>query len=331
MALTAEDVLNKTFTQTQFRRGYDEREVDDFLDEVVAEMRRMVKENEDLRARVQDGGTGRPAAAAAPAAATASGDNGQLAKERDALLRQNEDLRSRLEKEQAALADVKKRLAEQSDAKAADAKAADARAKDARSQDDLVAKAQGSADERIATVNARAEEAEKAAQERIAKANADAEKAVQEAKRRRDEAEKAAAEAQARAAQAPQQDEKDGASTAAALAGGAAAGGGASGLIALAQRLHDEHVAEGQAQRDKLITDAKAEAAAIISEAETRGREEVARLDRERTTLEGRITELRNFERDYRSQLRGYIEGKLRDLETTATTTGATPVSAIGL
>ena len=31
MALSPEDVLNKTFTTTQFRRGYDEREVDDFL------------------------------------------------------------------------------------------------------------------------------------------------------------------------------------------------------------------------------------------------------------------------------------------------------------
>ena len=30
--LTPEDVRNKRFTQTQFRRGYDEREVDDFLD-----------------------------------------------------------------------------------------------------------------------------------------------------------------------------------------------------------------------------------------------------------------------------------------------------------
>ena len=34
MALSPEDVLNKTFTTTQFRRGYDEREVDDFLDEL---------------------------------------------------------------------------------------------------------------------------------------------------------------------------------------------------------------------------------------------------------------------------------------------------------
>ena len=106
MALTAEDVLNKTFTQTQFRRGYDEREVDDFLDEVVAEMRRMVKENEDLRARVEDGGSPRGAAtaSAAPAAAAAAGSDEKLTRERDALLRQNEDLKARLEKEQAALA-----------------------------------------------------------------------------------------------------------------------------------------------------------------------------------------------------------------------------------
>jgi DivIVA domain-containing protein len=103
------------------------------------------------------------------------------------------------------------------------------------------------------------------------------------------------------------------------------------GIIELAQRLHDEHVAEGIAQRDKLIADAQAQAASIVSEAETKGREEIARLDKERASLENRITELRNFERDYRAQLRGYIEGKLRDLETTGTTSGSTPVSAIGL
>ncbi len=103
------------------------------------------------------------------------------------------------------------------------------------------------------------------------------------------------------------------------------------GIIELAQRLHDEHVAEGIAQRDQLIADAKAQAASIVSEAETRGREELAKLERERTNLEGRISELRNFERDYRAQLRSYIEGKLRDLETTATTSGAQSVSAVGL
>ena len=110
-----------------------------------------------------------------------------------------------------------------------------------------------------------------------------------------------------------------------------AAPAASAGIIELAQRLHDEHVAEGRAQRDQLISDAKSQAAAILSEAETRGREEVAKLDRERSQLESRISELRSFERDYRAQLRSYIEGKLRDLETTATTSGATPVSAIGL
>jgi DivIVA domain-containing protein len=113
--------------------------------------------------------------------------------------------------------------------------------------------------------------------------------------------------------------------------GGAAPAAASAGIIELAQRLHDEHVAEGIAQRDKLIADAQAQAASIVSDAETKGREEIARLDKERTSLEGRITELRNFERDYRAQLRGYIEGKLRDLETTGTTSGSTPVSAIGL
>jgi DivIVA domain-containing protein len=113
--------------------------------------------------------------------------------------------------------------------------------------------------------------------------------------------------------------------------GAAAPAAASAGIIELAQRLHDEHVAEGIAQRDKLIADAQAQAASIVSEAETKGREEIARLDKERASLENRITELRNFERDYRAQLRGYIEGKLRDLETTGTTSGSTPVSAIGL
>ena len=110
-----------------------------------------------------------------------------------------------------------------------------------------------------------------------------------------------------------------------------AAPAASAGIIELAQRLHDEHVAEGIAQRDQLISDAQAQAASILAEAEARGRDEIARLDKERVTLESRITELRQFERDYRTQLRSWMEGKLRDLESTTTSSGATPVSAIGL
>lgn len=103
------------------------------------------------------------------------------------------------------------------------------------------------------------------------------------------------------------------------------------GIIELAQRLHDEHVAEGESKRNQLIADAENEVNRIRTEAETKQREESARMERERNTLEARITELRNFERDYRSQLRGYIEGQLRDLDEKAATTDSTPVSAIGL
>ncbi|WP_101845045.1 DivIVA domain-containing protein [Zhihengliuella sp. ISTPL4] len=129
----------------------------------------------------------------------------------------------------------------------------------------------------------------------------------------------AAAPAPAPAAETPAEPAPTGSATATA------------GIIELAQRLHDEHVAEGEAKRDQLISEAEAEVARIRTEAEAKQREETARLERERNTLEARITELRNFERDYRSQLRGYIEGQLRELDEKSGSTDSTPVSAIGL
>src|SRR6187551_3426338 len=63
MALTPEDVVNKRFSQTKFREGYDQDEVDDFLDEVVVELRRLTQENEELKAQLAAGGSA-PAAAA---------------------------------------------------------------------------------------------------------------------------------------------------------------------------------------------------------------------------------------------------------------------------
>lgn len=72
MALTPEDVVNKRFQSTKFREGYDQDEVDDFLDEVVAEMRRLVAENTDLREQLAQAKSASvaaptPAAPAAPA------------------------------------------------------------------------------------------------------------------------------------------------------------------------------------------------------------------------------------------------------------------------
>jgi DivIVA domain-containing protein len=79
MALTPEDVVNKRFQATKFREGYDQDEVDDFLDEVVVELRRLNQENEELRqrlataeARGAEGGSGAQAAPAAPTPAPAT-------------------------------------------------------------------------------------------------------------------------------------------------------------------------------------------------------------------------------------------------------------------
>jgi DivIVA domain-containing protein len=81
MALTPEDVVNKRFNPTKFREGYDQDEVDDFLDEVVVELRRLGQENEELRQRLVQSDQriqelqrqlqSAPAAGAAPAVAAA--------------------------------------------------------------------------------------------------------------------------------------------------------------------------------------------------------------------------------------------------------------------
>ncbi|GAA2022314.1 DivIVA domain-containing protein [Agromyces tropicus] len=68
MALTPEDVVNKRFQATKFREGYDQDEVDDFLDEVVVELRRLNQENEELRQRLAAAESRAADGAGAPAA-----------------------------------------------------------------------------------------------------------------------------------------------------------------------------------------------------------------------------------------------------------------------
>jgi DivIVA domain-containing protein len=58
MPLTPEDVSNKRFTPVRLREGYDMGEVDQFLDEVEAELARLTKENDDLRAKLSAAQTG---------------------------------------------------------------------------------------------------------------------------------------------------------------------------------------------------------------------------------------------------------------------------------
>ncbi|MDR1824943.1 MAG: DivIVA domain-containing protein [Bifidobacteriaceae bacterium] len=50
--LTADDVVLKKFQPTKFREGYDQVEVDDFLDEVALAMRALAEENAELKAKL---------------------------------------------------------------------------------------------------------------------------------------------------------------------------------------------------------------------------------------------------------------------------------------
>ena len=67
MTLTPEDVSTKRFTPVRLREGYDMGEVDQFLDEVEAELRRLLTEKEEMRS---PRATSQVAAAEAPSGTT---------------------------------------------------------------------------------------------------------------------------------------------------------------------------------------------------------------------------------------------------------------------
>ena len=222
MALTPEDVVNKRFQPTKFREGYDQDEVDDFLDEIVVELRRLNQENDELRKKLAESGTGTPASSTAAAPVV-----------------EKVPAPARAEKD-----------------------------KEGRAKDGAEAK------------NAGAEPK-----------NAEGAK-----KKEADSAPAAGTAAPAPAAVTP-------------------ASESAAGLLAMAQQMHDKHVADGEQQRDKIIADAQIEASSLVNDAQEKSRKILGALEQQRSVLERKVEQLRGFERDYRSRLKAYIEGQLRDLD----------------
>ena len=108
--------------------------------------------------------------------------------------------------------------------------------------------------------------------------------------------------------------------------GGGAAGGGdtnaVAGMLALAQQLHDKYISDGKAEADRILAEANAESQRIIAEAEEQHNRTLTQLEQERGLLERKISELRDFERDYRTRLKSYLESLLADVES-----GSTPSS----
>ena len=89
----------------------------------------------------------------------------------------------------------------------------------------------------------------------------------------------------------------------------------ATGMLALAQKLHDDYVRSGQEESDRLVGEAKSQANRIVREAEETSQRTLGQLEQERSLLERKIDELRVFERDYRTRLKSYLENLLGDLD----------------
>jgi DivIVA domain-containing protein len=112
MPLTPADVHNVAFKKPPIgKRGYDEEEVDAFLDEVERELARLIEENNDLRSQVERARSGQPAV---PAGAGSDAETRRLAQE-------NADLKSQMERlrQEKAAAQQAAQQAQQAAAQAA--------------------------------------------------------------------------------------------------------------------------------------------------------------------------------------------------------------------
>ncbi|WP_402468008.1 DivIVA domain-containing protein [Isoptericola aurantiacus] len=89
----------------------------------------------------------------------------------------------------------------------------------------------------------------------------------------------------------------------------------ATGMLQLAQKLHDDYVRSGQEEGDRLVSEAKAEGTRIVREAEETSHRTLSQLEQERSLLERKIDELRLFERDYRTRLKSFLQNLLGDLD----------------
>ena len=108
---------------------------------------------------------------------------------------------------------------------------------------------------------------------------------------------------------------------------GCAAATSAAGVLAMAQRLHDEHVAAGEQRSTELVAEAEATAARLVSDAEEQKARTLEALAEEKAGLEGEVEQLRSFETDYRSRLTSYIEGQLREIRAQKRVEPPTPTA----
>ncbi|ADG98999.1 DivIVA domain protein [Segniliparus rotundus DSM 44985] len=96
-------------------------------------------------------------------------------------------------------------------------------------------------------------------------------------------------------------------------------------LVAQASQTAESIVGEGRAKHEALLSEAQSQAEAKLrqanehaqnlrAEAERAHAEQIGQISQLKNSLEGRVDELRTFEKDYRSRLRDHLQSMLTDL-----------------
>jgi DivIVA domain-containing protein len=283
MPLTPAEVHNVAFKKPPIgKRGYDEEEVDAFLDIVEVELSRLIEENNDLRARagstpmpVQavDGASAAELAAARDETARAQAHIAELER---ALNQGNDGARQQVVQLQQQLAQTEQQLAEN--------RRELERAQQAAAQAAAQAQAQLAAGQQQAPAGPSTTEAHNQAVAVLAMAQQTADQHLAQSKA---ESERLMAEAQAHADSA----------------------------LAAAQQRSSKHVVEAEARARQLDQESAARATQAIQDAEQRAATITAQFEQRKAALERRVEELRTFEREYRTRLKSYLESQLRDLD----------------
>jgi len=90
-------------------------------------------------------------------------------------------------------------------------------------------------------------------------------------------------------------------------------------ILGDAKSKSDGIVKDAQTRSEQQIKEAQAKADALQADAERKHTEIMATINQQRGVLEGRIDQLRTFEKDYRSRLTSYLENQLSELGKSGT------------
>ena len=85
--------------------------------------------------------------------------------------------------------------------------------------------------------------------------------------------------------------------------------------LAMAQKVHDDYVAQGEKAKAELLDEAEKKADALVSEARQQREEVLARLTDEKEELEIAVEALRGFESRYRTKLLDHLNNQVEELK----------------